>query len=552
MDTTSTTLRAIQAAGEDFEWYPTTRRMIEWVARHASGLRPASILDIGAGDGRVLLGLAELCATPGDDRGRDAHAVRELFAIEKSPVLAQRWPEEITPLGSDLFEQNLACLPVDVIFCNPPYGQYETWAAAVIESGYARAAYLVIPRRWAESEAIAVALKRRGATAKVIGSDDFHDAERRARAVVDIVEVTYPRKGREHGYRGAEPEDPFDAWFDRNIDTFDREREMDPDEQGATELARLRGLDSIGELVDAFNDEHARMEANYRAIFKLDYAILKELNVNKEGVRDGIKKKMAGLKAKYWGLLFDRLDVVTCRLATDTKKRFLEKLTGRQAIAFTSGNAYAVVLWAVKHANKYYDEQLVKLFRDLSTFEGVLNYKSNQRTWQRDGWRYRSEGEDPNTHYALDYRVVVRAYRAIDLEWDGRPRTYLADGACNLIADVIAVMGNLGFGTGGALPTHARTWVSNVSQPYRGSDGDPVFEVKAFKNGNLHFRFRPDAIRALNVEAGRLLGWIRGPADVVAELGYSPEEAARYFGCNRLIAPSAVRLLAAADADVAA
>lgn len=65
-------------------------------------------------------------------------------------------------------------------------------------------------------------------------------------------------------------------------------------------------------------------------------------------------------------------------------------------------------------------------------------------------------------------------------------------------------------------------------------------------NGNLHFRFRPRAIKALNVEAGRLLGWIRGREDVVRELGYTPEEAAEFYGASHKLTGSSVKLLAAA------
>jgi hypothetical protein len=67
--------------------------------------------------------------------------------------------------------------------------------------------------------------------------------------------------------------------------------------------------------------------------------------------------------------------------------------------------------------------------------------------------------------------------------------------------------------------------------------------IVPFLNGNLHFRFRPEAIKALNVEAGRLLGWLRSPAEAVAELGYTPEEVARSFGVNhRLMLGSVPRL----------
>lgn len=541
MASTADTIAAIQAAGEDFEWYPTTQRMIEKVARRIGRDSP-SIMDVGAGDGRVLLQLAELCK---GERG--GHC--ELFAIEKSLILSQRWPEHITPVGSDLFEQNLACLPVDYIFSNPPYSDFETWACAIIESGFARRAFLVIPRRWSESRPIAEALKRRGAKAKVIHQDDFHDAERRARAVVDIVEVSYPTKG-DGSYRNSDPQDPFDIWFDQNIDTFDREEKVSDEEQNRRELARL-GLNTIPEMVDAFNEEHARMEENYRAIFKLDYALLRELNVEKNAVREGIKKKMAGLKTKYWQLLFDRIDAITSKLATDTKRRFLEKLTGRSAIAFTTNNAYAVVLWAIKHANKYYDEQLVKLFRDLSTFEGVLNYKSNQKTWQKDGWRYMNDGRDnPNTHYALDYRIVVRRHSAIPTaDKYGHVSKWESPGGLHntcheLIDDTIAVLGNLGFAVRG-VASRNRYWEGGVWEDFTLADGRVLFQAKAYKNGNLHFRFLPEAIRALNVEAGRLMGWLRSQADVVKELGYTPEEARKYFGANCQLCGSSVKLLAA-------
>jgi hypothetical protein len=57
----------------------------------------------------------------------------------------------------------------------------------------------------------------------------------------------------------------------------------------------------------------------------------------------------------------------------------------------------------------------------------------------------------------------------------------------------------------------------------------------------------------LNVEAGRLLGWLRSTADVVAQLGYSPEEAERFFGANRQLTPSSLKLLAApGESEVAA
>ena len=52
----TTTLNVLKENDQDFEWYPTTDEIINCVKKHinAQTYRGFSILDIGAGDGRVL------------------------------------------------------------------------------------------------------------------------------------------------------------------------------------------------------------------------------------------------------------------------------------------------------------------------------------------------------------------------------------------------------------------------------------------------------------------------------------------------------------------
>lgn len=524
MNDTASILQAVKAADQDFEWYPTTQAMIDVVSRRLPK-EFDSIMDIGAGDGRVLLEFAKL------------KECNKLYAIEKSSILAATWPENIIPIGTEFFEQNLACLPVTYIFCNPPYSEYEQWFATIVETGYAQRAFLVVPQRWKNSPQIAAALKKRGATTRVIHSGDFLDAERRARAVIDIVEISFPMEER---HRYDTPKDPFDAWFDENFKTFDSEQAV-TDESIAADLAKRHNMDTITGLVDAFNEEYARMQDNYHAIFKLDFAILKELGVSKSAIGEGLKKRMAGLKTKYWQLLFDRLTAITSRLCADTKKKFLDKLTGRAGIAFTASNAYVVVIWAIKNANKYFDEQLVALFKALSVQDGIKNYKSNQRVWNGTGWRYQDK---EHSHYALDYRFVVTGYAAIcneEYKWDYPNGLHKL--RHEIIGDTIAVLGNLGFQCNDESSLQ-RQWRANEWQDFCNPESDTLVQVKAFKNGNVHYRFMPEAIRALNVEAGRLLGWLRSPSDVVSELGYDIEEAEKLFNSSQKILPSSVRLLA--------
>jgi hypothetical protein len=253
---------------------------------------------------------------------------------------------------------------------------------------------------------------------------------------------------------------------------------------------------------------------------------------------------MAGLKVKYWQILFERLDAITSRLSTKSKERLLKKLTDNTAVEFTSGNAYSVVLWAIKNANQYFDEQLITLFRELSTFEGVLNYKSNQKTWEHNGWRY-SNRDEKFSHYTLDYRIVVRQYSAIRNEqWNSWEYPGNLSRTCHdLIADVVAVMSNLGFSTYSSKSLD-REWQGGKWQDFY-TDLGILFQVKAYMNGNLHFRFMPEAIKALNIEAGRLLKWVRTVDEVVTEMGYTRAEAKRYFRSNTQILASNVPLLVA-------
>lgn len=519
-----TLLDTLKTTAQDFEWYPTTDRMIDVVIGYLRDKRIESVMDIGAGDGRVLL------------RFGDAFESVSLYAIEKALPLVQAQPERITPVGTEFYEQDLMSLKVDVIFSNPPYSDFEAWMCRIIETGFAKQMFLIVPDRWKDSPTIQQALKKRDALATVIHHDHFMDAERVSRARVDIVRVTFPDNWRE-------APDPFFAWFDDNITMFDEQPKIE--DEKVFDLARLQSMKSISGLVAAFNEEWDRIQYNYRTIFTLDGELLRELGVNKGAVRGGMKKRLEGLKQKYWEALFTHLDVLTVRLSTKTKQKFLRKIASHTTVAFTEPNVYSVVLWALKFANQYFDTQVVELFRELSCHDGVQNYKSNIKTWEKDGWRWCASD---HSHYQLDYRIVKDGYQAIlKASWD---RWEYPGGihksVHELLDDIIAVSGNLGFRTK-AIPSRERTWVGGAWQNFEDESGRLLFQAKGYMNGNVHLRFSPDVIRAINIEAGRLLGWVRGPEDVVAEMGYSMDDAKRFFGSNARLTTSSVKLLNAAN-----
>lgn len=527
MSRTTSLVNTLIQNDQDFEWYPTTNEMIGAVARWLPE-DAKSIMDIGAGDGRVLLALSKKCTKA------------LLYGIEVSTILIQEQPECVIPVGTNLFEQNLSTLQVEYIFCNPKYSQYEQWVMKIVGEGFAKKAFLVIPKRWQQSDAINESLKARGATARVLFSGDFLQGDRRARAEIDIVEVSFPRDKWGNGVK-----DPFEIWFDANIDIFDREKELEPN-PSRDELARRYSHSSIDEIAAEYQEEYARLEENYQAIFKMDYAILKELGMDKNKIREGLKLKIAGLKTKYWQILFDQTDAITSRLTTVSKKKLLDKLAQNMSVEFTVSNAYSIILWAIKNANQYFDEQLIVLFKGMTEPENIKTYKSNKKTFGEGEWRYaRYEWRQIATHFMLDYRIVLPGHGGIGVnDWDSYYTNKLRHSAHEFICDVVAVMSNLGFSTF-SQSSWERMWKAGEWQDFTLNDGDTVlFQAKAHLNGNLHFRFAPEAIMALNIQAARVLKWVKSESEVVIEMGVSPKEARKYFNYSPRIGVKSVPMLA--------
>jgi hypothetical protein len=150
----------------------------------------------------------------------------------------------------------------------------------------------------------------------------------------------------------------------------------------------------------------------------------------------------------------------------------------------------------------------------------------------------------------LDYRIVVEFSWAIynknktdysfnDYDYPG----HLYRDRHDLIADIVAVFSNMGFQTYSEY-SKKREWRAGEWQDwYLANTNDILFQVKAYLNGNMHFRIMPDAIKALNIEAARILKWVRTVEDVIVEMDYTVEDAKKYLNSNSHILPSNVKLL---------
>lgn len=541
---------------QDFEFYPTTKEMIKTIYEAAPSW--GEWLDIGAGTCNFRKYFLEFAKEQQDrynaketafrnsyksgqgynydlqpNESDKAKGIKNYYVIEKSKILLEKMEKDVICLGTDFNATMLLDKPIDNIFCNPPYSEFEQWTERLIYEANTKRIFLVIPERWKNSEAIQNALKKTGSIALTLGSADFLHAERQARAKVEIIRIT--RKDIDR-YRDLDEynKTAFDQWFD---DTFKMRDKKDVNEwEQAREQEQIIKNKLVNAeqskaktLVDLYNDEIATLFNHFKAIAGLDVDILETIGISKKAVKEALKKKASGAKAKYWKLALDELEEITERLTSKTRQNLFDKFTTMHTIDFTLENLYPVILWVLKNANEYYNDQLIDFYKELSNPDNVRPYKSNQKVFERSEYRYNTfKDPDKISHYTLDYRIIMSS--PFRTSWyEGKLDTY-QDGAKQTLQDIFTIANNLGFKIG--LCDMPRVHGEKCTVLYEKSD-KKFMEYRVYKNGNMHVKFDIEFMKALNVEVSRLLGWIKKPEDIKNEF---PEEMAKgaekYFKKN--------------------
>lgn len=535
-------VKSLKDNDQDFEWYPTTQEMIDVIRtsirtdytshsvhdRDKEYPEHIKILDCGAGDGRLLSGLAGISST--------------LYAIEKSPILMGRMPAEVIPIGTDFHTATLIMSKVDIVVSNPPYSEYAQWATKIIKEATAKYIYLIIPARWVDNANINNAIDTRKARANVIFEGDFLNADRAARAVVNIVRITLAS---EYRYESDRPfVDAFEVWFSETFPPKHvpekgwAQREAERKTINDTVQHKMvSGKSLIESLVEMYNYDMQRIQNTYSTLCGIDASVLGEIEVSFSNIKKALLERLTNTKSMYWNRFFDTYSTIQERLTYASRKEIIDRIHENVSMEFTAENAYAITLWVIRNANKNFDKQFIELHDTLVTQANIVNYKSNQRTMKDQRWKYTYDNRmrrrvcstDNLSHYALDYRIVLENEGGLSTSsysYDNDRYNGLSERGYHLINDILAVARTLGWDSGDTAMHYAsgipRGWTSGSNQVFT-TKGDTntnkmLMTAKAFKNGNMHIKFNTRFMLAFNIELGRLRGWVKTPSDAVDEL----------------------------------
>lgn len=525
-------LELLKENEEDFEWYPTTNEIMEEIQKDIIktvtndkfkyGNRSKikydrtyskdekdkiiidSILDIGAGDGRVIDYLTK-------DTNQYRIWAKQKLAIEKAKTQGNDLIKAgIGLIGRDFYETTLIDKNYDIVFSNPPYSIFKDWTYKILQEVNSSFIYLVIPERWDDDVDFKTAINQKGKI-DILGDFDFSNADRKARANVQLIKITK-----------EDQSDTFTSWIESNFGKFETEVEeiIEEDEEESNQLEQ-RSENNVKVLVENYNKDLYELNQTYKTLGSLDFSIIEQLGVKKEDVISKIKSDISSLKNVYWKKAFDIIEPITKRLTHTTRQKILEDIKWFNSLDFNEDNAYSIVIWVIDNYNKYTKEQMIKAYDDITDFENVRAYKSND-AWMEDKWRY---NKPVPTKYSLDYRIVVAQGHKLNVQYSYQNSC----GEDTILKDLQIVANSLGFITNDELAHD-----TGKKHFCKMKDDKVLFEYKVYQNNNVHFKFDQKFLQVLNIEVGKLRGWIKKPQDIQEEFKLTEKEALEYFTNSEL------------------
>lgn len=534
--------------GEETEFYPTTEKMVSKIAAYVSEKSHEdihSILDIGCGNGNFFEKFDKTAVFHNynaeyGSKERTSKLCKNYkkIGIEKSLILRENCPDDVFIIGTDFLENQLIDKKTDLVFCNPPYSQFKEWTKKIISESNTPNIVLIIPSRWSDDEEIKSLLEERKYDYEIIDTDNFFDAERKARCTVDIVYINSEYCAK----------DPFDFWFEKTfkINADKKERYSDEidsrkEKEDKVKSELVEGSNAAEVLVRLYNADMEKLYNNYSVLEEIDASLFTELKINIDDLKESLKTKISGLKNFYWKELFNCYNRITKRITSKKREEILHQLNDNVNIDFTENNIYMLTMWIIENSNKIFDEQLKEYFFSLCNEKTIHRYKSNKR-WSDEEWKYikeccsKKDKEDCIKFVQLDYRVIVNGYSNFEYDWyDKKCKGSFTNGGRDFVNDTLVIARNLGFEIGERY--NAKSYDRNAYECYKNidifcEDGELFCNLKMYQNGNRHLKFNPKFMKKLNIEMARINGWVKDKSEASNEFNTTETEVSRYWSTN--------------------
>lgn len=549
---TNELVQTIKANDQDYEFYPTTDEIIQCiVAKVASRYNDyVNILDVGCGNGKTLQKLGRYLSNA--NSGLHSTHVTKLLGIEKSGALRGVCSADIAIIGCDFLQSNLTNRKLGFVFCNPPFSEFEWWVYKLVDECDCNDLVMVLPKRWSESSQISDIMQKRGVTAEVLGSFDFLDAERSARAEVDVIRI----KGlkRKTSYfsevlKDTIKDEDFINWKTYNSRKSQEKTDLKSKLEDKEGNLLVTGDDYVQMLVNLYNDELDKLKKLLEALGNIPTDVFYELNCDFEKLLKVVEDKYSDIDKRYWQEVITRLAPITKRLITKERQELLDYVNELQ-LDFNAENLYHAVIVCIKAVNINVDKQVLSVYNKLIEDCNVEAYKSNKRVFSDDNINTKQPSK-----LKLSCRVV-KQLTGLRCGCSGiwKNDTKLTESCRDFLSDLVVIIKNLGYSLDSEVYLQEfqnAHWYNNryiageknyIMGNYGKLQNIAIVEFKFFKNGNIHFKFNSDFLLKLNVIKGKLEGWLHDKNDVMQEFNVKETEAMQLLDMCEKIVPTQFRL----------
>jgi hypothetical protein len=517
-----------------------------------------NILDVGCGNGKTLQKLGQYLSNK--NSGLNSKHVTKLLGIEKSGALRGVCSSDIAIVGCDFLQSNLTNRKLGFVFCNPPFtlnknkNYYAIWACKLLLECDCQDLVMVLPKRWSESSKISEIMQKRGVAAEVLGTFDFLEGERQARAEVDVIRI----KGlkRKSSYfsevlKDVIKDDDFINWKTYNSRKSQEKTDLKSKLEDKEGNLLVTGDDYVQMLVGLYHNELDKLKKLLEALGNIPTDVFYELNCEFEKLLKVVEDKYSDIDKRYWQEVITRLAPITKRLITKERQELLDYINELQ-LDFNAENIYHAVVVCIKAVNINVDKQVLSVYNKLIEDCNVESYKSNKRVFSDDNINTKQPSK-----LKLSCRVI-KGFCGVIEYWSTKGRYGLHHSAGVFIKDLLVISENLGysvtnkkywqdltayicesFGGRDAIDTSEKYY---FYANYKGLEDILLIELKFYKNGNVHMKFNQDFLTKMNVIKGKLEGWLHDKNDVMQEFNVKEAEAVQLLGMCEKIVPTQFRL----------